>query len=70
MNITKRKITTEDIKEFESIYSQLTRSIELPYLDDKKIIEFYVDKSKVLTIDKIKWFFKADSRRIFNYEKI
>ena len=70
MKITKRNITEKDIKEFESIYSQLTRSIELAYLDDEKIIEFFVDKSKVLTIGKVQRFFKADSKRIFNYEKI
>jgi hypothetical protein len=67
MKITKRNITEEDIKEFESIFDKVLLHWEL---NNQEIIGFFVSHAEILSIDKIRWFFTEDSTRTYNYEKI
>jgi hypothetical protein len=67
MKITKRNITRLDIAEFERIFDEVLSQWQLT---NEEVIGFFIANAKVLTIEKIRWFFEMDSSRTFNWEKI
>tara|TARA_R110002020_G_scaffold470065_1_gene695574 strand:+ start:252 stop:506 length:255 start_codon:yes stop_codon:yes gene_type:complete len=69
MKITKKDIKENDITEFYLIYEKLTQE-PYQYYNNEDVMSYFIDNKKTLTSKKIEWFFKCDSRRIFNYEKI
>ena len=70
MKLTRKDITSKDIKEFNEIFDTITTSFYHSYLDNDKIVKYFINKANELTEEKINWFFATDSRRNFNYEKI